>query len=74
MLETFIRELDLPKAKMLLRQYNIDATDEEIRYLLPILKQNVHILPDKTKRSALIRTLPQPMQYKLNAILARFSL
>lgn len=74
MLEAFLRDLDFPRAKMLLKQYNIEATDEEIRYLLPILKQNANILNDKQKRSALIHTLPLPMQTKIQAILQRFSI
>lgn len=74
MLESFIRELDFPRAKQLLRQYNIEATDDEIRYLLPILKQNASSLQDAQKRSALIRTLPFLLQMKINTLLQRFGL
>ena len=73
MLEAIIRDLDLPKAKMLARQYNINFTDDELRYLLPILKQNAAIINDKQKRSVLISTLPSSMQNKINQLLQRFS-
>lgn len=74
MLESFIHDLDFPRAKQLLRQYNIEATDDEIRYLLPILKQNASSLQDAQKRSALIRTLPLSLQMKINTLLQRFGL
>lgn len=73
MLEAIIRDLDLPKAKMLAKQYNINFTDDELRYLLPILKQNAAIINDKQKRSALISTLPSSIQNKINQLLQRFS-
>ena len=74
MFEAFIKDLDFQRAKMLLNQYNISLTDDEIRYLLPILKQNASNLKDKQKRSALISTLPPSMQTKINQLLQRFSL
>ena len=73
MYEVFIQNLDFPKAKQLLQQNNIQLTDDELRYLLPILKQNPTILKDKQKRSALISTLPPSMQVKVNQLLQRFS-
>lgn len=73
MLEAIIKDLDLPKAKLLMKQYNIQFTDDELRYLLPILKQNAAILNDKQKRSVLISTLPPSLQSKINQLLQRFS-
>ena len=74
MIDDYIRNLDFNTAKSFLRKYNIDATDEEIRYLLPILKKNPEVIYNKQKRSAVLQTLPTNIRNKIQTNLNKYSI
>ena len=74
MLDDYIRNLDFSSAKAFLKKYNIDATDEEIKYLLPILKKNPEVIYNKQKRSALLQTLPANLRNKIQTNLNKYSI
>ncbi|MBR3840940.1 MAG: hypothetical protein IKM20_07385 [Erysipelotrichales bacterium] len=74
MIDDYIRNLDFNTAKSFLRKYNIDATDEEIRYLLPILKKNPEVIYNKQKRSAILQTLPTNIRNKIQTNLNKYSI
>ena len=74
MIDDYIRNLDFNTAKTFLRKYNIDATDEEIRYLLPILKKNPEVIYNKQKRSAILQTLPTNIRNKIQTNLNKYSI
>ena len=72
MLENLILNLDVNQAKSFLKSQNIHLSDDEIRYLLPILQKNVHNLKDPQKRQSIISTLPYSYQSKINELLSRY--
>ena len=74
MFDDYIKNLDFNTAKSFLKKYNIEATDEEIRYLLPIIKQNPDVLFNKQKRSALLKTLPVNLRNKIQTNLNKYSI
>lgn len=74
MIENYIRNLDFNSAKAFLQKYHIETTDEEIRFLLPILKQHPEVIYDKQKRSAVLATLPTDMRNKIQMNLNKYSL
>lgn len=73
MFEQIIMNLDLNQAKSFLKSQNINLSDEEIKYMLPILKQHVYDLKDPRKRQSIINSLPPSYQAKVNQLLARYS-
>lgn len=72
MFENMILNLDVATAKNFLKSQNIHLSDDEIRYLLPILQRNVHDLKNPQKRQSIISTLPQSYQTKVMELLARY--
>lgn len=73
-MDEIIKNLDFNTAKNLLNKYHIQATDDEIRYLLPILKQNPDVIYNKQKRSAVLQSLPSNLRNKIQSLINQHSL
>lgn len=73
MLENIIMNMDFNQAKQFLRNQNINLSDDEIRYLLPILQRNLHDLKDPKKRQSIMNTLPPNLQHKINDLMTKYA-
>lgn len=74
MLENYIRNLDMNTLKTFIKKQNITATDEELQYVLNVIKTNSVQLLDPNKRQAIINSLPPNIQQKVILLMQRYSL